>query len=69
MKVTDNRNQNMYVSIFSNDSRYDQIVTIPSNNHFGVTFASALQAAVNSLATLMQNISMTQNFWKSFITS
>ena len=58
MKVIDARNQKLYVSIFSNDSRYDQIVTIPTNNYSGVTFASALQTALNSLATLMQTISM-----------
>ena len=58
MKVIDARNQKMYVSIFSNDTRYDQIVIIPSNTHSGVTFASAMQTASNSLATLMPNISM-----------
>ena len=58
MKVIDARNQKLYVSIFSNDTRYDQIVTIPTNNYSGVTFASALQTALNSLATLMQTISM-----------
>ena len=46
----------MYVSIFSNDSRYDEVVTIPTDNYNGITFASAMQAQLNSLATLMQNI-------------
>ena len=55
-KTIENRSQKMYVSIFSNDSRYDEVVTIPTDNYNGITFASAMQTQVNSLATLMQNI-------------
>ena len=35
-----------------------QIITIPADNYNGITFASAMQAALNNLASLMQNIAM-----------